>query len=127
MLLQTSIYPAHLCSLSSDLPEPNVTISGNTIGTAGEEITLLCTVTTLANLVASAELTVLWSGSSVGSDGVTESPTTVSGVTSTRNLTFSPLLTSHGAQYTCQATINIPSISVTKTGSNSADVMVQSK
>ena len=127
--LQSSIYPAHLCSLSSDLPEHDVIISGNTTGIAGEEITLLCTVTTLANLVASAELTVQWIGGSVNvdGDGVTESAITVNGVTSTRNLTFSPLLTSHGAQYICQATINIPSISVTKTSSNSTDVMVQSK
>ena len=89
------------------------------------ELQLTCTVITVANLVASAELTVQWSGGSVGSNGVTVS--TVSGDTSTKNLTFSPLLTSHGAQYTCQATINIPSINVTKTGSNSTDVMVQSK
>ena len=82
---------------------------------------------TLANLVTSAELTVQWSGSSVGSAGVTESATTVSGATSTRNLTFSPLLTSHGAQYTCQATINVPSINVTNTGSNSTDAVIQSK
>ena len=88
---------------------------------------MTCTVTTVANLVANADLTVQWSGGGVGSAGVTESATTVSGVTSTRTLTFSPLLTSHGAQYTCQATINIPSISVTKTGSDSTDVMVQSK
>ena len=84
-------------------------------------------MTTVANLVANADLTVQWSGGGVGSAGVTESATTVSGVTSTRTLTFSPLLTSHGAQYTCQATINIPSINVTKSGSDSTDVMVQSK
>ena len=88
---------------------------------------MICTVTTLANLVANADLTVQWSGGGVGSAGVIVSVTTVSGVTSTRTLTFSPLLTSHVAQYTCQATINIPSISVTKTGSNSTGVMVQSK
>ena len=84
-------------------------------------------MTTVANLVANADLTVQWSGGGVGSAGVIESATTVSGATSTRTLTFSPLLTSHGAQYTCQATINIPSINVTKTGSDSTDVMVQSK
>ena len=119
-------YGPHLCSFS-DLPQPGVTISGITTGVAGEELQLTCTVTTLANLVASAELTVQWSGGGVGSAGVIESANTVSGATSTRTLTFSPLLTSHGAQYICLATINIPSISVTKTGSNSTDVMVQSK
>ena len=81
-------------------------------------------MTVVENLIV--EPTVQWIGGSVGSAGVTESATTVSGVTST-SLTFSPLLTSHGAQYACQATINISSINVTKTGSNSTDVMVQSK
>ena len=42
-------------------------------------------------------------------------------------LTVSPLNTSHGAEYTCQAEISIPSISVTSSGSESRAVMVQSK
>ena len=60
-------------------------------------------------------------------DGVREGDTTHSGVMSMKTLIFSPLLTSHGAKYTCQGNINIPSISLMKTASNSKDVMVQSK
>ena len=95
-----------------------------TMGTAGEQFQLICTVTTVENLVESALVTVQWSGGSVGSDGVTEDNTTNSGVST---LTFNPLLTSHGAQYTCQAMINIPSINVIVTSSGSTNVMVRSK
>ena len=101
-----------------------MTISDTTVGTAGDELQLKCTVTTVENLVESALVTVRWSGGSVGSDEVTEDNTTNSGVST---LTFNPLLTSHGAKYTCQAMINISSISVMVTGSDTIDIMVQSQ
>ena len=101
-----------------------MTISGNTVGTAGDKLQLTCNVTTVDNLVESALVTVQWSGDSVGSDGVTEDNTTDNGVST---LTFNPLLASHGAQYTCQAMINISSISVMMTSINSIAIMVQSK
>ena len=51
-----------------------------------------------------------------------------SGNTTTRNLTFTPLRTSHGEEYTCRAIINIPSISVSGlNNSESSKVTVQSK
>ena len=101
-----------------------MTISGPTTGTAGEEFQLTCSVSVVEHLIA--QPTVQWSGGSVDSgNGVTQSDTTHSGVMSMRTLTFSHLRTSYGAQYTCQADINISSISVTR--SESRDVMVQSK
>ena len=101
-----------------------MTISGNTVKKSGDELQLTCNVTTVENLVASALVIVRWSGDSVGSDGVIEDNTTNSGVST---LTFNPLLTSHGTQYTCQAMINISSINVMVTGSGSTNVMVRSK
>ena len=101
-----------------------MTISGPTTDTAGEEFQLTCSVSVVEHLTA--QPTVQWSGGSVG-NGVTQSNTIHSGVMSMRTLTFSHLRTSHGAQYTCQANINISSISAMMTGSNSSDVMVQSK
>ena len=94
------------------------------MGIAGDELQLICTVTTVDYLVASAVLTVQWSGGSVGESEVTES---TNGVTSMKTLTFNPLLTSHGAQYTCTAIIDIPSINMMMTGSDSTNIMVQSK
>ena len=109
-----------------DLPVPVVTITGSTTGVAGEGLQLTCSVSVVEYLVA--EPTVQWSGDSVGrGNGVTESATATSGVTSERNVTFSPLRTSHGAQYTCQAVVSIPSISLVRTGSSSRDILVQSE
>ena len=110
----------------ADLPAPNVTISNVTSGTAGEQLVLTCTVTVVESLIVTP--TVQWSGGSVGrSTSVTESETTHSGDTSSRALTFSPLNTSHGAEYTCQAEISIPSISVTKAANESKSLSAQSK
>ena len=68
-----------------------------------------------------------WSGGSVGSSGVTESDTTLSGIVSAMTLTFNPLRTSHGGEYTCQAVVSISSINMTWTGSEGRAVSVQSK
>ena len=103
-------------------------ISGAIVGAAGERFELTCAMTVVEHLIANAIRTLTWSGGSVGSTAsVTESETTHNGVTSTRTLTFSPLSTSHGAEYTCHAEISIPAISVTRTASESRAVIVQSK
>ena len=60
-------------------------------------------------------------------NGVMVGDTTHSGVMSMRTLTFSPLRTSHGSLYTCQADINIPSIDLRKNKSEERNVLVQSK
>ena len=115
-------------SLSSDLPDPVVTIpEASTTGRVGDSLQLTCTVTTVDHLTPSAELTVQWSGGSVGGSGVMESETVVTGTTVVRTLTFSPLNTLHGARYSCQASINIPDIDLMKIGSDSIVVKVQSK
>ena len=95
-------------------------------GTAGNDLILTCNVTVVEYLTV--EPTVQWSGDSVGSgNGVMVGDTTHSGVMSMRTLTFSPLRTSDGSQYTCQADINIPSIDLRKTTSEERNVLVQSK
>ena len=111
----------------ADLPAPEVTITPDVASdTAGEELVLTCTATVVEHLTVHP--TVQWSGGSVDStDSLAEGETTRNGVTSSRTLTFSPLGTSHGAQYTCQAEISILSIDVTSSDSESRAVMVQSK
>ena len=95
-------------------------------GTAGNDLILTCNVTVVEYLTV--EPTVQWSGDSVGSgNGVMVGDTTHSGVMSMRTLTFSPLRSSHGSLYTCQADINIPSIDLRKTTSEERNVLVQSK
>ena len=120
---------AHSLTIEA-LPVPEVAIhsTGNT--TAGEVYTLSCSATVVENLVVVP--TIQWeysNGSAVdGGSTFTLSAMVVSGNTTTRNLTFSPLRTSHGGEYTCRAIINIPSISITGlSNSQSTDVVVQSK
>ena len=103
-----------------------MTITGIYSGTAGNDLILTCTVKVKRFLTV--EPTVQWNGGSVGSgNGVMVGDTNHSGVMSMRTLTFSPLRTSHGSLYTCQADINIPSIDLRKNKSEERDVLVQSK
>ena len=74
-----------------------------------------------------AQPTVEWSGGSVGSESVSVDDIMRDGATSTRQITFSLLRTSHGAQYVCQADIDIPSIGLMRTASSSRDVTIQSE
>ena len=95
-----------------------------TIGVAGEAIELICTVTTAEYLSESAILSVTWSGGSVGHSGVTQCETSS---ISMSTLMFSPMNTSHGGGYSCKAVIDIPALNITKTGVDSADLIVQSE
>ena len=120
---------AHSLTIEA-LPVPEVAIhsTGNT--TAGEVYTLSCTAAVVENLVVVP--TIQWeysNGSPVeGGSTFTLSDTVTSGNTTTRNLTFSTLQTSHGGEYTCRAIINIPSIFISGlNNSKSTDVVVQSK
>ena len=105
-------------------------IHGTSNSTAGEGYTISCTAAVVENLVVVP--TIQWeysNGSAVeGGSTFTLSAMVTSGNTTTRNLTFSPLRTSHGGEYTCRAIIYIPSISISAlSNSQSTDVVVQSK
>ena len=115
-----------LLFLPPDLPDPVVEISPDpATATAGGDLVLTCTVTVEEHLVV--QPTVEWSGGSVGSESVSVEYIVRDGATSTRQTTFSPLHTSDGGQYVCQADIDIPSIGLMRTASSSRDVTVQSE
>ena len=102
--------------------------SSASIGVAGQDLALVCTVTVVEHLSESAMVDITWSGGSVGCSGVTESVTRrVSETVITGNLTFGPLNTSHGAEYSCRAIVDIPILNITKTSGNSTNLTVQSK
>ena len=103
-----------------------MTISGVSDGLAGDDLSLTCIVTVVEYLTVVP--TVQWSGGSVRlEDGVTESETSHDGVNNMRTLIFSPLHTSHGAEYSCQVEIRISSISIMKSVTRSIGATVQSK
>ena len=100
-------------SLSSPaLPPPVVTTSsyGSTI--AGSVYSLVCMVKVVDGLVVVPDVVWMKDGGALVNGTNTTLTRTVSGGNSTLNLTFNPLLTSHGGQYTCVATISIPIISL---------------
>ncbi len=97
---------------------------------AGDTFNLTCAVEVVLGLSVAPD--VAWVGpdsSEVASGGdiSVTGPNTV-GIITTMGLSFSPLHTSHGGEYTCTADITIPSVGINSvTGSASSDVIVQSK
>ena len=101
-------------------------IYGTSEGTADDEIQLTCNVRTVEGVVVRPSFK--WSGVGVGDNNVTESETVIlSDTWSKRNLTFSPLKTSHGGLYRCKATIFISSDSINLQNTNYKYLIVQSK
>ena len=104
-----------------------MTISGPSIGTAGDDFELICGVRVVENLIGQTIVHVEWSGSSLGSGNCIMERIIYNGSYISNTLIFNPLLPSHGARYTCQARINISSINLLKMASDTRNIIVQSK
>ena len=121
----------NICTLITPaLPVPAVAINSTGNTTAGEMYTLSCTATVVGNLVVVPHVQWEYSNGSVvdGGPTLTLSTMATSANTTTCYLTFSPLQTSHGGEYTCRAIISIPSISNSSLNeSQFSGVVVQSK
>ena len=106
-----------------------ITTTGSAI--AGEMLTLTCRVTVVEGLTVQPDVEWLDSvGSAVtsGMNDVTIGNVMINSRESTIGLKFSTLRTSHGGQYTCRATINVPLMNISDlSNSSSQDVIVQSK
>ena len=133
MVIKVPLITNHLSLIVSlsptDLPAPLVTISGPSVGTAGEYFVLICGVRAVEHLLAQniGTVQVEWSGGSLGSQGVVLDHIMYNGSYISNALIFNPLLPSHGARYTCQAGINISSINLLKMASDIRNLIVQSK
>jgi len=109
-------------------PPPTVTITSDRVPVAGNMYTLTCTVT--ENLTADAM--VMWldsTGDPINLEDTLVGNLSQNGNTSTLQLTFNPLRTSHGQKYICTARIHfleITSIPDTS-GNTSFPVTVLSK
>ena len=104
--------------LSTALPPPVVTISpASGDPTAGQTYSLTCSVAVVPHLVV--DPSIQWSRQNGGV------VTTSSGTS--LPLSFNPLMTSDGDLYTCQASVDITSISVSVSGEKSRDLIVRSK
>ena len=115
-------------SLSSPgIPPPVVTTSSYGSSIAGSVYSLVCMVKVVDGLVVVPDVVWMKDGGVLVNGTNTTLTRTVSGGNSSLNLTFNPLLTSHGGQYTCVATISVPQLSLNITNSSSVTVSVQSE
>ena len=116
------------CSSVPGLVAPAVIITSEGDPTAGNTYTLVCRVSVVKGLVVDPD--VVWLDSNrmtVSGLDVAVGRTSIEGSVVTRNLTFSPLHTSHGGEYTCQASILVSSTSIENlSNSSSTNITVQS-
>ena len=110
------------------LPRPEVTVTPHGSTTAGDVYTLTCNTTVVENLAVDPDIQWLYTnGTTVGGSNITVGAVRMTGNVFTRNLTFSPLRTSHGGQYICRANVLIPAISLPVISSQSSlNLTVQS-
>ena len=110
------------------LPPPEVIISSDGSTTAGDVYTLTCNATVVENLAVRPDIQWLYTnGTIVGGTNITVGTMMMLGNVFTQNFTFSPLHTSHGGQYICRASVDIPVISLSGINSESSmGIIVQS-
>ena len=94
-------------------PPPVITVSYFGASIAGSVYSLVCTVKVVDGLVVVPDVVWMKDGRVLVNGTNTTLTRTVSGGNSTLNLTFNPLLTSHGGQYSCQATEQVLNLSTT--------------
>ena len=108
-------------------PQLAITSSPPTPTDAGSRLTISCAATVTDGLVSPPDIT--WRNSAdtvIVTDGALPN-VSLTQMGNTVSLTFDPLRTSHGDQYTCRATISIPAASVNIENSEPFEVNVQSK
>ena len=109
------MYSAYL-SLSTDLPAPGVASVVDSTVTSGDSHTLQCTVTEIQHLAVQPTVELIGPGGSLD---------TAVGLILTH--TVDPVKTSDAGQYTCMASVVIPSASVDVSGQSSSTLTVQSE
>lgn len=116
----------------ADVLPPDVNIIASGMSVAGQTFSLLCRVTTPDGLTSEPQIrwlspqgNVLSSGGEliIGNQPIIGNPSRLT----TYSIQFSPLLTSHGGAYTCQATVSSPYQTVQQSTTRTANVSVQSK
>ena len=118
------------CLSSTGLPPPTIFLSSPSTALVGTPYSVVCTVSTVANLVESTAIDVRWLTSSGAPithyDSSVDLPRTVDNVT-TIELQFEPLHTTHGGAYLCQAYISITILTLTMLETSALNLVAQSK
>ncbi len=118
-----------ICFLSSSsptvpVPAFNLTTEVSGVPTAGQTYSLTCNVTEIIDGLTGSPA-VEWLSSPVA---VMDLGADVSGTSASQRITFNPLLTSHGREYTCRATLDSPAVEGGNiTATDTQTVIVESK
>ena len=110
----------------SGLPLPAVLITSEGSSVAGENFTVTCVTSVIADLAESVAVTASLTdseGNVIQRDGATLMSANDTSVT----LQYRPLYTSSAGQYLCTAVISIPELALQQTNSQPFDIVVQSK
>ena len=100
--------------LVSALPPPSVTITFSGYSIAGQTYTLQCSAGVVDGLVVLPDMKI-----------VSPNSTVISVMNSSSvEYVFSPLKTSHGGQYTCTATLNIPQAGITDLTTSATETII---
>ena len=108
-----------------ELPVPRILMSTPKIVVAGQNTTLTCSAIAVDGLVAGSIVEATWSDNN--GDHLRSSTMERNDSNTTVTLTFTPIFLSRGGQYTCNASILIPAISVVTRNFKHFDVVIQSK
>ena len=111
--------PIYILLLFVAPPPPTVTVSSPPVTEAGQPLSLTCTATVIPHLAMDPLLE--WVGPNNSFYSIMDP--VGRGETFSRTLVFSPLRTSHGGQYSCRLTTDIPVVVSVDT----VNVTVQSK
>ena len=106
-------------TLPPALPSPEVTTTMDSTVTAGGQQALECTVTVLVVPFLTVACTLQWVGP--------RNSELASGSRPSLTHTLDPVRTSDAGQYTCRATVDIPSLGVSISGQSSTALTVQSE
>ena len=96
-----------------ELMNLTITVVDEISSRAGQPLSIECSFQALSNLIRPPIVQWMNSTGSVQSD--------------TSTLSFSPLLTSHGGEYTCTVIINIPELNIMLSGRGNTRITVQSE
>lgn len=109
----------------AELPPPTITITSHGDSVVGENYTLICTVSTLEDITENSVLSGTWTD--INGHSLQQDLITVNETTSFFMLHFTPVDTSDGGQYICNASITVPKLSVVTASSKFYDIVIQSE
>lgn len=110
-------------SFLAELPPPTITITSQKDSVVGENYTLTCTVSTLEDIAENSILSGTWTD--VNGHSLQQDLIIVNETTSFFMLHFTPIDTSDGGQYICNASITVPKLSIVTAFSKFYDIIIQ--